>query len=153
VLLFTVVGRTGGAGRTAELLATRFAAFNGHVRGVARRHGCAVADLGSAPALQDRRLWHEDRLHLGPEGHARVAAAALEALGLTGEEVLGGPTGWWREPLPARPSVRRRADLVDDVRWVHRHFLPWVSRRVRGVSSGDGLSPKHAELVEVLPPA
>jgi hypothetical protein len=76
---------------------------------------CAVADLAAAGALQDRRFWHEDRLHLGPAG--------------------------------------RRSNLVEDVRWVRRHFLPWVSRRVRGVSSGDGLSPQHLELVDVLPPA
>jgi lysophospholipase L1-like esterase len=152
VLLFTVVSRTGGSGRTADLLAARFGAFNAHVRDVAARHGCAVADLGAARALQDRRFWHEDRLHLGPTGHERVAAAALEALGLTGDILLGGPPGWWRDPLPVRPPAGRRRDLVDDVRWVHRHFLPWVSRRLRGVSSGDGLSPKHVELVDVLPP-
>ena len=142
VLLFTVVGRTGGSGRTADLLDTRFGAFNAHVRDVAARHGCALADLGGARALQDRRFWHEDRLHLGPSGHERVAAAACEALGLTGDAVLGGPPGWWRDPLPVRPPAGRRADLVDDVRWVRRHFLPWVSRRLRGVSSGDGLSPE-----------
>ena len=153
VLLFTVVGRTGGSGRTADLLAARFGVFNAHVRDVAARLGCAVADLGGAGALQDRRFWHEDRLHLGPTGHERVAAAACEALGLTGDAFpgpwgagrcpqLGGPPGWWRDPLPVRPPAGRRADLVDDVRWVRRHFLPWVSRRLRGVSSGDGLSPE-----------
>jgi lysophospholipase L1-like esterase len=152
VLLFTVVGRTGGSGRTAELLAGRFGAFDAHVREVAERHGCAVADLGGAAALQDRRFWHDDRLHLGPDGHARVAAAALEALGVRDDSLLGGPAGWWRDPLPPRPPAGRRADLVADVRWVRRHFVPWVSRRLRGVSSGDGVSPKHPEPVDVLPP-
>jgi lysophospholipase L1-like esterase len=154
VLLFTFVGRTGGSGRTASVLSGRFTGFNAHVRQVAERHGCPLADLGSAAAaLGDRRLWHTDRIHLAPEGHARVAAAALEALGVRDAALLGGDPGWWREPLSARPPTGRRADLVDDVRWVRRHFVPWVSRRLRGVSSGDGLSPKHAELVEVLPPA
>jgi lysophospholipase L1-like esterase len=152
VLLFTVVGRTGGTGRTAEVIATRCDTFNDRVRDVAAAHGCAVADLGATAALQDRRLWHEDRLHLGPAGHERVAAAALEALGITDEAALGGPPGWWREPLPARAPARRGSDLVADVRWVRRYFLPWVSRRARGVSSGDGLLPKHVELVDVLPP-
>jgi hypothetical protein len=103
------------------------------------------------PALQDRRLWNEDRLHLAPEGHARVAAAVLEVLGVDDPALLGGPVGWWREPLP--PGVRpgRRADLVADVRWVRRYLTPWVLRRLRGRSSGDGLSPKHLELVDVLP--
>jgi hypothetical protein len=40
---------------------------------------------------------------------------------------------------------------VQDVRWVRRYLLPWISRRLRGVSSGDRLTPKHAELVDVVP--
>ncbi|MGN6334160.1 MAG: SGNH/GDSL hydrolase family protein [Motilibacteraceae bacterium] len=151
VLLFTVIARAGGTGRTADRLAARFARFNDQVRATAQARGCRLADVGAAPALQDRRLWHEDRLHLSPEGHARVAAAVLEALGVQDAHLLGGEPCWWRRPLPAAGPSRRSADLAADVRWVRRHFLPWVGRRLRGVSSGDGLSPKHAELVDVLP--
>jgi lysophospholipase L1-like esterase len=151
VLLFTVIARAGGTGRTADRLAARFARFNDQVRATAQARGCRLADVGAVPALQDRRLWHEDRLHLSPEGHARVAAAALESLGVHDAHLLGGEPGWWRRPLPAAGPTRRRADLAADVRWVRRHFLPWVGRRLRGVSSGDGLAPKHAELVDVLP--
>ena len=151
VLLFTVIARAGGTGRTADRLAARFARFNDQARTTAQERGCLLADVGAVPALQDRRLWHEDRLHLAPEGHARVAAAVLESLGVQEAHLLGGEPGWWRRPLhPAGPS-RRTADLAADVRWVRRHFLPWVGRRLRGVSSGDGLSPKHLELVDFLP--
>jgi hypothetical protein len=121
------------------------------VRRTAEDAGALVVDVGSVPALQDRRLWNEDRLHLAPEGHARVAAAVLEVLGVTDPDLLGGPPGWWREPLVAGVRPGRRADLVADVRWVRRHLAPWVLRRLRGRSSGDGLSPKHLELVDVLP--
>jgi lysophospholipase L1-like esterase len=151
VLLFTVLERAGGTGRTADRLAARFGRFNDGVRGTARRHGALLVDVGPVAALHDRRLWHEDRLHLSPEGHARVAAAVLETLGVADPALLGGAPGWWQEPLPPGPPPRRRADLVADVRWVRRHFLPWVGRRVRGVSSGDGISPKHTALVDVLP--
>jgi hypothetical protein len=151
VLLFTVIERAGGTGRTAARLAARFARFNAGVREAATDTGALVVEAGAVPALQDRRLWNEDRLHLAPEGHARVAAAVLEVLGVDDPALLGGPVGWWREPLP--PGVRpgRRADLVADVRWVRRYLTPWVLRRLRGRSSGDGLSPKHLELVDVLP--
>jgi lysophospholipase L1-like esterase len=151
VLLFTVLERAGGTGRTADRLAARFGRFNDGVRATAQRHGALLVDVGPVPALHDRRLWHEDRLHLSPEGHARVAAAVLETLGVGDPALLGGAPGWWREPLPPGPPPRRRADLAADVRWVRRHFLPWVGRRVRGVSSGDGMSPKHTALVDVLP--
>ncbi|HEX6935536.1 MAG TPA: SGNH/GDSL hydrolase family protein [Actinomycetes bacterium] len=150
-VLFTVIERAGGTGRTAQRLADRFAAFNAGVRDVARRHGALLVDQGAVPALQDRRLWHEDRLHLAPEGHARVAAAVLERLGVDDPALLGGEPGWWQVPLAPGARPRRRADLVADVRWVRRYFLPWVGRRLRGVSSGDRLTAKHAELVDVLP--
>jgi lysophospholipase L1-like esterase len=153
VLLFTVLERAGGTGRTADRLAARFGIFNDAVRATAERHGALLADVGPVPALHDRRLWHEDRLHLAPEGHARVAAAVLETLGVTDPKLLAGESGWWRRPLPPGAPPRRGADLGADVRWVRRHFLPWVGRRLRGVSSGDGMTPKHVELVDVLPPA
>lgn len=150
-VLFTVIERAGGTGRTAQRLAERFARFNAGVREVAERRGAMLVDQGAVPALQDRRLWHEDRLHLAPPGHERVAAAVLERLGVTDPDLLGGDPGWWRLPLDAAPRRPRRHDVLDDVRWVRRYLLPWVGRRVRGVSSGDTVSPKHLELVEVRP--
>ena len=150
-VLFTVIERAGGTGRAAQRLADRFAVFNAGVRDVAVRHGALLVDVGHAPALQDRRLWHEDRLHLAPEGHARVAAAVLERLGVVEPDLLGGEPGWWQVPLGSGPLRARRADVRADVRWVRRFLLPWVGRRVRGVSSGDGLAPKHLALVDVVP--
>jgi hypothetical protein len=120
---------------------------------VAGRTGALVVDVGSEPALQDRRLWHEDRLHLAPAGHVRVAAAVLEVLGVDDPALLGGVPGWWREPLAPGARPARRADVLADVRWVRRYLTPWVIRRLRGVSSGDGLQPKHLELVDVVPAA
>lgn len=152
-VLFTVIERAGGTGRTAQRLADRFAVFNDGVREVAGRHGALLVDVAAVPALQDRRLWHEDRLHLAPEGHARVAAAVLERLAVLEPDLLGGDPGWWQVPLGSGARRGRRADVSADVRWVRRFLLPWVGRRVRGVSSGDGLAPKHLELVDVVPTA
>lgn len=142
VVLFTAIGRAGGTGRLAQLLADRFGQFNANVRAVADRLGCTVVDLERVPALTDRRMWDSDRLHLNSEGHARVAAAVLESLGVTDPQILGGPVGWWREPLPPAPPTSRMSDLSRDAEWVRRHLVPWVGRRIRGVSSGDGREPK-----------
>jgi lysophospholipase L1-like esterase len=138
VLLFTCITRAGGTGRLADAIATRFAGFNDNVRGVGERHGATVVELDAVPALTDRRLWHADRLHLNAGGHARVAAAVLEQLGLTDPDLLGGAPGWWTEPLPTVTDSGRREALVADLTWAGAYFAPWVWRRLRGVSSGDG---------------
>ena len=146
VLVFTSIGRAGGTGRLAELVAARFARFNDTVRTVAARRGATLVDLGNVPALTDRRLWHVDRLHLNPAGHARVAAAVLEHLDVEDPVLLGGAPAWWRAALPpaAPTSIRDRA--ASDAAWVGGHLLPWIGRRVRGVSSGDGRGPKDPVL-------
>jgi lysophospholipase L1-like esterase len=145
LLLFTVIPRVGGTGGAAQRLAARFEAFNDGVRACVERYGATLVDLGGLTALQDRRLWNDDRLHLTPDGHRRVAAAALHALGATDQAALGGPVGWWAQPLPPAPPRSRSQDLRDDAEWVRRHLLPWAMRRVRGTSSGDGLSAKQPE--------
>lgn len=151
VVVFTVIGRSGGRSRLADALAVRFGTFNEHVRTVARRQGAVLVDVGAAASMRDPRMWHEDRLHLNARGHARVAAAVLEALDVDDPGLLGGAPGWWARPMAAAAPLARGAALRAELRWVRRHLLPWVGRRVRGVSSGDTVRPKRPELVEVLP--
>lgn len=165
VLLFTVIPRAGGKGRTATALAERFESFNETVRATAARHGALLADQGRLPALQDRRMWDLDRLHLNPEGHARVAALVLSTLKLNPQMMAGlnpktppevqvqpgddrtpDPAEWWLQPLPPAPPTSRRQDLAADAVWFRRHLLPWVGRRLRGTSSGDGRQPKDVTL-------
>jgi hypothetical protein len=90
-------------------------------------------------------MWHEDRLHLSPEGHRRVALRTAEELGVPVEAS-------WREPLPileratgAGPVWLAARRL--DVQWARGYAAPWVRRRLVGVSSGDGMSPKRPDLV------
>jgi lysophospholipase L1-like esterase len=149
VLLFTVIERAGGTGALADALARHFQVFNASVRATARRRGALLADIGGEAALHDRRLWHEDRLHLAPDGHARVAAAVLEVLGVRDPARLGGAPGWWREPLPTPPRAGRREVLASDLSWARRHLAPWIGRRLRGASSGDGRVCKRPDLEPV----
>lgn len=117
--------------------------FTAHVWSIARRQDALVLDLwGMAPALRDPRMWAEDRIHLTAEGHHRVAQQALDLLG------VGGESGWHVPLAPLPPRTRRQA-WQDDVRWVREHVLPWVGRRLRGRSSGDGLPAKRPEPLPV----
>ncbi|MFF4648500.1 SGNH/GDSL hydrolase family protein [Streptomyces sp. NPDC001380] len=104
-----------------------------------QREEVVVVDLFSAPCFDDPRLWDEDRLHLSPEGHRRVAEAVLQALGF--------PASFdWRAPLPPAAPARRGARLRADLRWLRIHLGPWIVRRLTGRSSGDGRTPKRPEL-------
>jgi lysophospholipase L1-like esterase len=145
IVLFTAIPRAGGNGIVADRVAARLTTFNDGVRRTARRHACTLVDNARVTALADRQLWAEDRLHLNADGHRRVAAHVLACLGVTDPEVLSGPVGWWEQPLPP-PQRTRSGDLASDAAWVGQHFLPWVGRRVRRVSSGDGVSAKDPEL-------
>lgn len=150
VVLFTSLARAGGRGRFADRLEARFLAFNANVREVAARRDCILVDDEAVTALTDRRFWAADRLHLNELGHARVAANVMATLGVSDPEVLGGPAGWWAEPLPPAGPVRRREALAQDAEWIRVHLIPWIGRRIRGISSGDGILAKdrHPRIVE-----
>ncbi|HEX9066997.1 MAG TPA: SGNH/GDSL hydrolase family protein [Streptosporangiaceae bacterium] len=131
-----------------RLIRGKSAVLTMHIREIASRHGCLLADLWTMRVLTDRRLWTPDRLHLTPDGHRRVALLACEAAGLP-------VTQDWRAPL-ALPAARpgRAGQAVSwlgarraDVEWVCEHAAPYISRRLHGVSSGDGVQPKRPDLV------
>jgi hypothetical protein len=102
-----------------------------------------VADaLGTSPATL-RRLAAKTAM-LGPSGMVRHGALVVL-------DVERGD----RRPARRQPTgrlLRGASTLVSDVRWVGQHLLPWIGRRMHGVSSGDRMLAKHAELVDVLAP-
>lgn len=114
----------------------RVGIFNANVWSIARRHGAHVVDLWGMRALGDLRLWSDDRIHLTPEGHQRVANAALVALGLEPDDAA------YDNPLDAAPPSAFRDAARANAAWMRQHVGPWVRRRLTGTSSGDGRSAK-----------
>lgn len=110
--------------------------YNAHLRSIADKHGAYVMDLWAMTVLQDPRAWCEDRLHLNGEGHRRVALRACEALGMPTEQD-------WNEPWPEPPELSWSEQRAEDIRWAREYLAPWISRRLRGVSSGDGRQAKR----------
>jgi lysophospholipase L1-like esterase len=138
VMVFT--GFDPGNFPVLRLIRARAAAFSERLRDIAQRHDCLHVDLWSMDVLADARMWSADRLHLAAEGHRRVALRACEVAGLP-------VAADWRDPLPA---VARRGWLSarrQDLRWAREYAGPWVQRRLRGVSSGDGMAAKRPELL------
>jgi lysophospholipase L1-like esterase len=116
----------------------KIAVFNADIWAIAARTGAAVLDQWSAGWLQDPRLWDVDRIHLTSEGHRRTALAAATALG-----VPSGDDDGWRTPLPPQPARAFRVAVAEEAAWVRGHVGPWIGRRLRGTSSGDGRAPKR----------
>lgn len=137
ILLFTVLERTDRKGRTADLWESRFRDFNANVRSVAEEVGAIVADANEEDLLRDRRFLADDRLHLNSIGHDRVAQSLLEKIGLP-----FSPT--WRDPLPPREKIRMQERITSNLQWFLTFLLPWIWRRLRGKSSGDGRSAKYS---------
>ncbi len=128
-------------------LRARLADYNQRVRDAADRTGALVADAGAAHEVgTDPRMWSPDRLHAGPLGHERIAAGLAEALGLPGSDST------WRTVLPGRPVPTVLGRSQAEVRWWYEHFGPWLLRRARRQSSGDGVSAKRPELLPVGQP-
>lgn len=113
-----------------RMLRRRAAVFTAHVRAIADRHDCRVLDLWSIPGLADRSMWSEDRLHPSTRGHLALVAAACRTLGL---------------PPPSGDGIPVAAPRLPNRVWFRRHALPWLLRRIRRISSGDGLGPKQPQ--------
>ena len=102
-----------------------------------------IADLEHRGVALTARLWSVDRLHANSAGHARLAAAMALALGLEPDE-----DPW--ALLPPADRIPRATAITGELAWMGRHMTPWIVRRIRGRSSGDGLSPKRPLLTPVL---
>jgi lysophospholipase L1-like esterase len=140
VLLFQSVDPTSRSRLIGSTL-SRIKALTHIVERTADRYDCYLVRLWDEPVFAHPGVWSDDRLHLSPEGHARVAGAVLETLGW-------GDHLWARTDdlgLVERPGPVAKA--AADVQWARRHLGPWVGRRLRGVSSGDSIEPKRPDLV------
>ncbi len=136
LLLFTAIESVDGTGKAADLWRERFGAFNENVRAVAVEHGAILAEAKRAPFLADKRFLDQDRLHLNQEGHRRFAQGVQEVLDLPYDKS-------WDIPLPPAMKKDPVVEKAENAKWIITFVLPWIWRRLRGKSSGDGRSAKH----------
>jgi lysophospholipase L1-like esterase len=142
VVTFTIpdVSRRMRLGRT---LTEKTAALNVEIRKMAHATGAVLLDLANYEIADDPRVWAADRIHGNPAGHARIAAALAHLLGLP-----GATADALTATLPS--DDRRRRDLVvEDLAWVAKYVAPWAWRRLRGRTTGDGITAKRPHLAPV----
>lgn len=125
-------------GRTFRARAERLTA---QTLALGDRYGVTVVDTFHDLEVRRPGYWSPDRLHLGPAGHRRVAALVLRGLGH--DVPLPEPGA-----LPAVPG-----GLLAEVRYYSEYVRPWLHRRLRGRSSGDGLTAKSSVWATVAPPS
>ncbi|WP_439032395.1 SGNH/GDSL hydrolase family protein [Gordonia terrae] len=120
-----------------RMLRGRIAVYNELLRAVADRHGVVICDFWRMPGYDDYRMWDTDRLHMSPLGHTRMAAHVLDLLGVE--------HGITPHDLAEAAVATRRERRRQDSEWARTFLGPWLMRRIRGVSSGDGLTPRWPE--------
>ena len=141
LMLFCVLEDSGAKSKRAEIWRTRFEIFNANVRKRAQEVNAILFDPNGHEFWKDQRFIDADRLHLNAEGHRRVAHAVLARF-----ELPHDPD--WNKPLPPASEKPRLEKVVEEAKWIKDFAVPWVIRRARGRSSGDGRSPKYPDLIE-----
>ena len=136
LMLFCVLEDSGATTRAAQVWKERFKVFNENVRRRAAAVDAILFDPNPDDFWRDERFIHEDRLHLNSEGHRRVAQAVLSRLQLPHDPD-------WRTPLPKGEPITPLEKIQIDLNWFGKYALPWMGRRIRGRSSGDGRDAKY----------
>lgn len=124
--------------RLFKPLRHRAALFSTIIETVADEFEIPMLDVFGMTDFANLGMWAEDMVHFSGNGHIKVANAAAELLQLDFR---------YLEP-ELRPATR---GLIQTVSWITRDVIPFFNRRIRGVTSGDGLQPKHQSLEPYQP--
>ncbi|AGZ41655.1 SGNH/GDSL hydrolase family protein [Actinoplanes friuliensis] len=116
--------------RRAEILTTR-------TRELVEKYDIELVDVFHDVEIRKAPYWSADRLHLNAAGHQRVAGLVLTQLGHDHAAHVVDPG----------PGESRR--VLAEARYYREHVLPWVTRRLRGRSSGDDRTGKYLDWVPV----
>jgi lysophospholipase L1-like esterase len=139
LVLFTVLEKNGNGGKASLVWEERMSSFNSIVREVAEKFGLMIMDASMDPQSSNPNLLAFDRLHLNTTGHYRVAQAVLERIGAPFD------SNWKVSVIPSKKKPWLTRKLLT-LWWFVSFALPWVWRRIRGRSSGDGRSGKYTSL-------
>jgi lysophospholipase L1-like esterase len=121
------------------VVSRRGALLTAAIADLAARHDIVFVNVFGDTEIRRAPYWSHDRLHLNAAGHQRVAGLVLDTLGhpAAAHLVDPGPTGSRR--------------VLAEARYYRDHVLPWLHRRIRGRSSGDGRTGKYVTWTPVEP--
>lgn len=130
-----------------RLVSGRLARINDAIRAAADQYDFRLVDLYDAPSMRDLDTWDIDRVHASTKGHILFAEAAAEAL------TLPGSNHDWAEASGSATRLSFKSRTYGQLRWTQQKFMPWVWRRLRGMSSADGRVPKRPRLEPLSKPS
>lgn len=138
LMLFCILEDFAAGSKTGSALAERFRYFNENVKRIASEVGAILLDPNPEPFWQDKSFMSWDRLHMNSEGHYRAAQGVLAKLELPHDPKF-------REPAVSIQQKSALQNFRENTHWFFAFLLPWIWRRIRGRSSGDGRLPKYGE--------
>lgn len=124
--------------KLARPMVSRSVQMSELIAGVAAEFGTPIVDVNSLEEFARLDFWAGDLAHFSHRGHVLVANKVAEKLGL---ELRDGS-----DVDPGRSRMTSR----EYVRWFIVDVLPFWSRRLRGVTAGFGLHPKHDRLHKLV---
>jgi lysophospholipase L1-like esterase len=127
--------------RVFKPLRHRAKTFSKMIEEVAREFGIAVVDVFSIQDFAQLAFWDKDMVHFSGHGHIAVANRAANVLDLNYRFSERFELG--------RASSNR--SIFQTLAWITRDVIPFCHRKIRGVTSGDGMLPKHQALSPYSP--
>jgi len=103
---------------------------------VARDLNVPLHDVHRIKSLSQVSYWAEDMVHFAGPGHIKVANEAAKILQLS----------YRLSELDDCEIAKPARGFFGTSRWIVVHVIPFAWRRIRRVSSGDGLAPKLPDL-------
>ncbi|HEU5222807.1 MAG TPA: glycosyltransferase [Candidatus Lumbricidophila sp.] len=125
-------------GFALRILQRRFTAFERRLGGYLSRLGATMVRVSDLPTVVGDDRWAEDRVHLNPAGHRALAYAAAAGLGVRDADALAALDEELHRDVTAP---------LGNGRWLRTHVGPWLVRRLRRRTAGDGRTAKHSEFV------
>jgi lysophospholipase L1-like esterase len=110
------------------------------INSVAAEYKVPVLDLFSVNEFANLEFWCDDMVHFSGHGHINIANRAARLIGLD--------QGFEETDFDQMERPDRRPLAV--MKWTVQHVIPYLVRRVRRRSSGDGLEPKHDSYVTLI---
>ena len=115
--------------------------FSEMIEDVAAEFEIPVLDVYGIQDFKELMYWAEDMVHFSGHGHIAVANQAAKLLDLN-----------YRFPeLDPQELAPISRSILETMAWVKRDVIPFFQRRLKGVTSGDGMDPKHLTLEAYKP--